>query len=76
MGGAPAGEPGVRPVGDIDLLVLGKPDRSRLYDAVHTAEQRLGREVQVTIRESAWIHGGAGSFHATVTSRPMLRLEL
>jgi predicted nucleotidyltransferase len=71
-----AGQPGVRPVGDIDLLVLGEPERSELYDALRAAEQRLGREVQATIRNREWIRRGEGSFHATVTSRPMLRLEV
>ncbi len=71
-----AGESGLRPVGDIDLLVLGEPDRTSLYDALHRAETRLGREVQATVREPGWLERGRGSFHDTVTSRPMLRLEL
>ena len=71
-----AGEPGARPVADIDLLVLGTPDRTALYEALHRAEQRLGREVQPTIRAPGWIETGEGSFHATVTGRPMLRLDL
>lgn len=71
-----AGERGIRPVGDIDLLVLGEPDRDALYDAVHVAERRLGREVQVTVREARWLKQGSGSFHDTVMSRPMLRLDI
>lgn len=71
-----AGERGVRPVGDIDLLVLGTPDRDVLYDALHVAERRLGREVQVTVREAGWLEQGTGSFHDTVLSRPMLRLDI
>ena len=71
-----SGESGRRPVGDIDVLVLGEPDRDRLYDAVSAAEQRLGREVQATVRESGWLNTGSGSFHETVTSRPMLKLAL
>jgi DNA-binding transcriptional ArsR family regulator len=71
-----AGERGVRPVGDIDLLVLGTPDRDALYDAVHVAERRLGREVQVTVRDAGWLEQGSGSFHDTVMSRPMLRLDV
>lgn len=71
-----AGERGVRPVGDIDLLVLGTPNRDALYDAVHAAERRLGREVQVTLREAGWLERGSGSFHDTVRSRPILRLDL
>lgn len=71
-----AGERGVRPVGDIDLLVLGAPDRDAVYDAVHIAERRLGREIQVTIRDAGWLEQGSGSFHDTVMSRPMLRLGI
>jgi predicted nucleotidyltransferase len=44
-----SGEPGRWPVGDIDVLVLGEPDRDRLYEAVSAAEQRLGRPVQATV---------------------------
>ncbi len=71
-----AGERGVRPVGDIDLLVLGSPDRTPLYEAVHVAEERLGREVQVTVREPGWLEDGSGSFHDTVVGRPKLRLDV
>ncbi|HEX3965845.1 MAG TPA: nucleotidyltransferase domain-containing protein [Trebonia sp.] len=57
-----AGQPGQRPVGDIDLLVLGTPDRDQLHDALSTAEQRLGRPVESTIRDSTWLETGTGSF--------------
>ena len=69
------GQAGPRPVGDIDVLVLGEPDRDQLYDALSTAEQRLGRPVQATIRSADWLDSGSGSFHDTVTSRPMLLLS-
>lgn len=71
-----AGQTGQRPVGDIDVLVLGGPDRDQLYAALSTAEERLGRPVQAAIREPAWLESGTGAFHDTVTSRPMLRLSL
>ncbi|MDR2988030.1 MAG: hypothetical protein LBV34_24650 [Nocardiopsaceae bacterium] len=71
-----AGQRGVRPVGDIDVLVLGDPGRDELYDAANRAERRLGRPVQVTIRDASWLESGLGSFHDTVTSRPMLKLAL
>lgn len=70
------GQPGQRPVGDIDVLVLGEPDRDQLYDALSAAEERLGRPVQATIRDSGWLDSGSGSFHDTVTSRPLLKLSL
>ncbi len=69
-----AGQSGVRPVGDIDVLVLGDPDRDALYEAAGRAEGRLGRPVQITIRDSSWLASGSGSFHDTVISRPTLEL--
>ena len=70
------GQAGKRPVGDIDVLVLGEPDRDQLYAALSTAEKRLGRPLQATIREPAWLDSGTGAFHDTITSRPMLKLTL
>jgi predicted nucleotidyltransferase len=71
-----AGQGGTRPVDDIDVLVLGDPDRDALYEAAARAEDRLGRPVQVTVRDASWLESGSGSFHDTVTSRPMLQLTL
>lgn len=71
-----AGETGARPVGDIDLLILGEPDRDALYAALRVAEQRLGRPIEVTIRKSGWLESGVGSFHDTVAARPLVRLAL
>jgi predicted nucleotidyltransferase len=70
------GQTGQRPVGDIDVLVLGEPDRDQLYAALGVAEERLGRPVQAAIRESSWLEAGSGAFHSTVMTRPMLRLPL
>jgi DNA-binding transcriptional ArsR family regulator len=71
-----AGQTGQRPVGDIDVLILGEPDRDQLYAALSTTETRLGRPVQAAIRDHAWLESGSGAFHDTVTSRPMLQLSL
>jgi DNA-binding transcriptional ArsR family regulator len=70
------GQTGQRPVGDIDVLVLGEPDRDQLYAALSAAEKRLARPVQATIRDRAWLESGSGAFHDTVTSRPLFRLSL
>jgi len=70
------GQTGQRPVGDIDVLVLGEPDRDRLYATLSAAEQRLGRPVQATIRDRDWLKSGSGAFHDTITSRPLLKLSL
>jgi hypothetical protein len=65
-----------RPVEDIDVLVLGTPDRDQLYGALGDAERRLGRPVQVTLRDADWLDTGRGSFHDTVLSRPMVAIPL
>jgi len=71
-----AGEPSGRPVGDIDLLVLGSPTRTELFAAVSAAESRLGRPVQVVVREPAWWDEGTGSFHDNVIASPVVELSL
>jgi hypothetical protein len=68
------GQSGPRPVGDIDVLVLADPDRDQLYAALGTAEARLGRPAEATIRAADWLRSGSVSFHETVASRPLLRL--
>jgi len=68
------GEPGTRPVGDIDVLVLGHPDREQLYAATHEVGLDVGREIQAQIRAPGWLSSGTGSFHDTVTARPMLKV--
>lgn len=70
------GHEGDRPIEDIDLLVLGEPDRDTLYALVEVASKRLGRPVQVTIREADWLSAGDGSFHDTVVSRPMVPIAV
>ena len=71
-----SGEEGDRPVGDVDLLVLGVPDRDAVYAAASESERRLGRAVQVTIRSTDWLTEGSGSFHDTVVGRPMVPVPL
>ena len=66
-----AGAPGRAPA-DIDVLVIGRPDRDEVDEAAQRAGVRLAREVNVTIRSSQWWHEGADSFHAEVTRRPIV----
>jgi predicted nucleotidyltransferase len=68
------GERGTRPVGDIDLLVLGDPNRDQLYVAVGEVSEVVGREIQAQIRPAGWLENGAGSFHDTLVARPMVRV--
>ena len=65
------GEAGRSPA-DLDLLVIGAPDRDELDDAAQRAEARLAREVNVTIRSPAWWREGTDGFHADVTRRPLV----
>jgi hypothetical protein len=68
------GEKGTRPVGDIDVLVLGHADRYQLYAAADDIGLVVGREVQVQIRAPGWLQTGSGSFHDTVVNRPTVRV--
>lgn len=66
-----AGEPGATPQ-DVDVLVLGHPDRDEVYDAARRAQQRLGREVNTTIRTSEQWRKAKDGFARQVRSSPML----
>lgn len=68
-----AGEAGRAPA-DLDVLVIGAPDRDDLDDAAQRAEGRLAREVNVTIRSAAWWREGTDGFHADVIRRPLVPL--
>lgn len=57
---------------DIDVLVIGRPDRDEAYEAAQRAGERLGREVNVTIRSGQWWREGSDSFHAEVIRRPIV----
>ncbi len=70
------GVEGQRPVEDIDVLVLGEPNRDELYRRVDEASIRLGRAVQVTIRHAGWLATGDGSFHDTIINRPMVPIPM
>ena len=48
------GELGSEP-GDVDVMVVGSPDRDEVYAAAKRAEQRLGMPVNPTVRSAkAW----------------------
>ena len=70
------GVAGDRPVGDIDVLILGSPDRDRVYGVLAEVESTLARPVQVTIRAADWLRVGTGSFHDTVSARPMVPIAV
>jgi predicted nucleotidyltransferase len=66
-----AGQPGKAPA-DIDVLVIGHPDRDDLDEAAQRAGARLAREVNVTLRSASWWLDGDDGFHAEVTRRPLI----
>ena len=61
-----------RPPADLDVLVIGTPDRDALDDAAQRAGERVAREVNVTIRSPAWWRAGNDGFHTEVTRRPLV----
>jgi predicted nucleotidyltransferase len=68
-----AGQEGRTPR-DIDVLVIGQPDRDELDDAAQRAGSRLAREVNITIRSPRWWHEGDDAFHTEVRRRPLVRI--
>lgn len=51
------GETGAEP-GDVDVMVVGTPDRTEVYEAADRAAERLGIEVNPTVRSAAaWNNG-------------------
>lgn len=69
-----SGEPGPAPA-DIDLLVIGRPDRDDLHDAVGRARTRLGRDINtVALSVERWNADG-DPFLAEVRGRPMVALS-
>jgi DNA-binding transcriptional ArsR family regulator len=70
------GEPGEVPR-DIDVLVVGEADEDDLDDVARTAQQRLGREVNIRrVPASAWTDPPADPFLQALRSRPLVPLDL
>jgi DNA-binding IscR family transcriptional regulator len=63
-----------RPPADVDVLVVGDVDRDEVYDAARRAEQRLGREINPTIRTTRAWKRADDAFAATVKDSTMLAL--
>jgi DNA-binding transcriptional ArsR family regulator len=69
------GEVGPAP-GDVDVLVVGTPDRDAVFDAIDGIDSALGREVNVTfVSPDRWASGDE-TFLAALRDRPLVRLEL
>ncbi len=72
-----SGEPGPVP-GDVDVLVVGSADRDDLDDVARTAQDRLGRPVDVRrVSPAAWAEPDPGNaFLASIRQRPLIELPL
>lgn len=62
------------PPGDVDVLVVGDPNRDEVYDAARRAEARLSREVNPTVVSSQRWAEAAEPFLIEIRSRPTVPL--
>lgn len=69
------GEVGPAP-GDIDVLIVGTPDREAVYDALEGIDSTLGREVNVTFASPERWASGEEAFLAALRDRPLVPLTL
>ncbi|HMO10637.1 MAG TPA: winged helix-turn-helix domain-containing protein [Actinotalea sp.] len=69
------GEVGPAP-GDVDVLIVGAPDREAVYDALDGIDSTLGREVNVTFVSPERWSSGEETFLAALRDRPLVRLTL
>ncbi|MGF1661215.1 MAG: ArsR family transcriptional regulator [Kineosporiaceae bacterium] len=68
-----SGEPGPPPR-DVDVLVIGTPDRDALHEAARRAEGRLHREVNVTLRSRERWKNDDDGFTRQLRRSPLVRL--
>lgn len=66
-----AGEVGPAPH-DVDVLLIGSPGRDEAYDAARRAQQRLGAEVNVTIRSREQWENGDDALTRRLRRSPLL----
>jgi hypothetical protein len=70
------GEPGPPP-GDVDLVVIGEPDRDAVIERVAEASRLLGREIQqVVFRSPGGWEAASDAFTRSVRERPTVQLDL
>ena len=69
------GELGPTP-GDVDVLVVGSPNRDDVYDALEGIDTALGREVNVTFVSPERWASGEETFLAAIRDRPMVPLRV
>ncbi len=61
---------------DIDLMVIGSPERGLVHSAVSLVEQQIRMPVQVAFRTLSDWRSDKESFLVTVKSRPLIELDL
>ena len=64
------------PPDDVDVLIIGAPDRDLLDDAVVRATRRLALEVHPTVRSIDWWQRSQDGFRQQVAARPHLPLSI
>lgn len=69
-----AGKAGPSPA-DIDLLVIGRPDRDDLQDVVNQAQARLGREINTVVVSPARWTSGEDPFLDELRQNPLAELR-
>jgi predicted nucleotidyltransferase len=62
------------PPADLDILVVGSPDREQVDEAALRAEHRLGREVNAAIRSEPVWEAAREGFVRQVRSSPRIRV--
>jgi hypothetical protein len=70
-----AGEQGPAPH-DVDVLVIGTADRDAVYEAARRAEQRLGREVNTTMRKAEQWDAAEDGFTRQLRSSPLVEIPV
>ena len=68
------GRPGPPPR-DVDVLVVGDPDRERVYAAAAEAERAIALPVDVVIRTRSGWAGDEDAFARTIRKGPLVRLD-
>jgi len=61
---------------DVDVLVIGQPDRDAVHDAALSAEHRLGLPVNATVRSAANWKRNADGFIQQVKSQPLVPIPI
>lgn len=62
--------------GDVDVLVLGKPDRDAIYAAALEAQEQIGLEINITTRSKEAWEADQGGFARSVRSGPLVPIQL